>query len=327
MKIVFNTNYKSAASFMGIDQMIPMLEKAGHEVKRNDWKNYQDYDVAFFMSPDSQVLKAKKKNPNILTGIIDPKTVSFWSRIRHKSLWNQPIMQELKAADFLLVSSLEHRDYMLKFNKNPFVIYFFPETPKEKKQHTEKSKIIISYHGNKVHLDSMGDVSWALDKLAEKYDIELMAIYNIQKLGKWQANRPKKCKVSDIQWAPNMAENLKKCDIGISPSMQSANKKPNYIFRFKYSNGPGRLYPFAMLGIPVVADASPSQSQFIQNEVSGFVCCTREAWYENLERLIKDANLRTIQGKNLYNFVETNFSIEKNFQRLMEFIKNLKTSK
>ncbi len=325
MKILFNTNYVSAATFIGMDQMIPMWEKEGHEVKRNDWENYQKYDVVFFMSPDSRVIDAKKKNPKILTCIIDPKTVSFIDRIKHKSLWKQPIMKEIQMADFLLVSSIEHRDYMLKYNKNPFIYYFFPQIPKEKKRHIAKEKIVIGYHGNKVHLDSMADVSRALDELSEKYEIELKAIYNMEKLGKWTTNRPKKCKVADIQWTPNMSEELNKCDIGISPSMDSSIAGSDYLFKFKYSNGPGRIYPFAMLRIPVVADASPSQCQFIQNEVSGFICCTKEAWYENLNKLIQSADLRAKQGENLYNFFEDNCSIEENFRKLIEFIKNFPT--
>jgi len=345
MKILFNTNYVSAATNIGIDQMIPKLEAAGHNIKRNDWNNYQNYDLVFFMSPDSRVAEAKNKNPNILTCIIDPKIVSFFDKIKSKTLWKQPIMRELRFADFLLVSSIEHRDSLLKYNKNPFINYFFPITPKEKKQHTEKKKITIGYHGNKVHLDSMADVSWALDKLSEKYDIEFLAIYNIQKLGKWVMNRPKKCKVIDTQWTSDMAEDLRKCDIGVSPSLQPINIKlglaftkyflnrkfpyspDDYLFRFKYSNGPGRLYNFAMLGIPVVADATPSQCQFIQDEKSGFICCTKESWYNSLERLIGDANLRKMQGENLFNFIENNYSIEKNFERLMGFINDLQSVK
>src|SRR3990167_847249 len=153
MKIVFNTNYNSAATFIGMEQMMPMLQKAGHEVTRNDWNNYGDYDLAFFMSPDSEVLKAKKQNPRILSAIIDPKTVSFFERLRHKSLWHQDVMRELRAADFLLVSSIEQRDHILKYNKNPFISYFFPQTPKKDKTHEPKKKIVIGYHGNKAHLD------------------------------------------------------------------------------------------------------------------------------------------------------------------------------
>jgi len=332
MRIVFNTNYKSAATFMGIDQLIPMLKKEGHEVARNDWKNYQNYDVVFFASPDSKVREAKKENPNILTGIIDPKT---------GPLWRQSLMKEVRAADFLLVSSIEHRDYFLKYNKNPFIYYFFPRIPKEIKAHTDKDKIIIGYHGNKIHLNSMTDVSWALDKLSEKYNIEFHAIYNIEKFGKWRTNRPRKCKVIDIQWTAEMAKDLKECDIGVAQSLQPIHTRAgltasryyfkkdylysrnDYLFRFKYSNGPGRIYPFAMLGIPVVADASPSQCQFIQNGVSGFICCTKEGWYNNLEKLIKDASLRGEQGRKLYDFVETGYSIEKIFKELMDFIKNV----
>lgn len=327
MKIVFNTNYTGAAAFIGIDQMIPMLEREGHEVKRNDWDNYQNYDVAFFMSPDSKVREAKLKNPKIVTCIIDPKTVGRFERLRHKSLWKQPIMRELKEADLTLVSSIEHRDHIVKYNKNCFIFYFFPTTLKEKQVHSEKKKITIGYHGNKVHLSSMPEVSWALDKLADKYDIELMAIYNVKKLGKWTKNRPKKCNVIDVQWNPDMALDLKKSDIGISPSIKATIKKSNYVFRFKYSNGPGRIYVFAMLGIPVVADASPSQCQFVQNEVSGFVCCTKEGWYQNLERLINDANLRATQGSKLYDFFENGYSIEQIFQNLMKLVKKLQSEK
>lgn len=327
---------------MGIDQMIPMLEREGHKVVRNDWNNYQNYDVAFFASPDSKVREAKERNPNILAGIIDPKVTWFFERLKYKSLWWQSLTKEVQVADFLLVSSIEHRDYFLKYNKNPFIYYFFPRTPKEIKKHSNKRKVIIGYHGNKVHLNSMIDVAWALDELSKIYDIEFHAIYNIEKFGKWKKNRPKKCKVVDIQWTTKMAKDLRECDIGVAPSLQPIHTRfgliaskfyfkkdylysnSDYLFRFKYSNGPGRIYPFAMLGIPVVADASPSQCQFIQNGVSGFICCTKEGWYNNLEKLIKDASLRGEQGRKLYDFVETNYSIEKTFKRLMSFIEELR---
>jgi hypothetical protein len=77
-------------------------------------------------------------------------------------------IKEIKIADLLIVSSIEQKEYLLKYNKNTFIYYMFKDVPNIIKEHTDKDKIIIGYHGNKQHLSAMGDVSWALDELAQR---------------------------------------------------------------------------------------------------------------------------------------------------------------
>lgn len=336
MKFVINTNYEAAGTKVCVDDLIPRLEAAGHTVTRNDWKGYNNYDVALFMAPDSKVDEAKKINPNIITGVMDPKLTLKRQR------------EEASLADFVLVSSLEQRDILYAYNKNVVIYFMFPFVPPQEKVHVSKTNepIKIAYHGNKLHLHCMKTLSEALDLLSEKYNIEFRPIYNIKKLGVWKLNRPKKCTVVDMQWNESSFYNdLHDCDIGVVPSMIPVPEtrakiftrtfisyiwnrigyfRDDYILRFKYSTNPGRLYVFSQLGVPVVADFVPSHVQMIQDGISGRLVYSKESWYQAIEEMILDAKKRTTYSTNLQNFINTHYSPDLNFEYLMKFIFNLK---
>jgi len=324
MKFVINTNYNAAGTLVleGLVKRLP-------EATRNDWENYQDFDVAIFMAPDSQVRKAKRQNSKLLAGIFDPKV----SNARQRA--------EARAADFLVVSSIEQRDFFLRFNKNIFIYYMFPDVPASEKVHADSGRVIIGYHGNKQHLDGMKDASWALDEIAKTREVELRAIYNIKKLGTWSQNSPKICPVTHVQWEEGkFLEDLKSCDIGIAPSALPAPKfwarpiksffrnlvsyvKNDYVLRFKMSNNPGRLYVFSQLGLPVVTDFTPSACQMITDGRSGALVGTREGWKTALENLILDVEKRKEYSRNLRSHIAENYSVEQNFQAFMNFVRHL----
>ena len=319
MKVLINTNYESAGTKVCVDDLSIKFRNTGFEVMRNDWDNYQNYDLILFMSPDSEVIKAKKINSKALVGIMDPKITKE----------RKP---EVEKADFLMVTSLEQKDFFLKYNKNIVIYYMFPGIKESVKNHINKDKIIIGYHGNKVHLDHISDLSKALDNLSEKYNIELWAMYNIKKKGQWKKNLPQKCPIKHIQWSKRAYYNeLSKADIGIIPA-KIANKlfkifglkKYDYLIRFKYSTNPGRIYPFSQLGIPVVADFMPSYCQIIKDGESGFLVYSQEGWYYALEKLILSPELRNELSRNLRDFINNNCSPKINFQKLLKFIKDLK---
>lgn len=337
MKVVINTNSKAASTKVCVTDLSKRFARAGHEVTHNEWKNYQNYELILFLSQDSEVKKAKKKNPKAIVGIMSPKIVRKRQR------------QESQLADFLAVDSIEVRDVFLRYNKNIIIYYMFPEIEERSKKHTEKEKIIIGYHGNKVHLNCMADASKALDELVNKYDIELCAMYNIKQLGKWSINTPKKCPVKHVQWSEeNYHEYLAKCDIGIVPAKISINphrgklasrllssflinwpsyNKWDYLMRFKYATNPGRVYVFSQLHIPVVAEFAPSFCQIIQDGHSGYLVYSKEGWFSALEKLINGAELRYKMSKNLKEFIDKNCSLDINFKNLLDFISLLKSQK
>ena len=339
MRVVVNTSYQGHSAQICTKQIAPKLAEAGNKVVYNDWGNYQNYDLALFVSPDSEVEKAQKTNPNIITGIIDPKT---GERRRIK---------EAELADFLAVTSLEQRDFFLRYNRNIIIYYHFPEIREVSKDHAPKKKIIIGYHGNKIHLNCMIDLSRALDELADKYNIEFWTMYNIKKLGEWEKNLPKKCPVKHIQWSKeNYYTYLSQCDIGVVPAKISINlsrgklasrflssflffsnwaryNKDDYLVRYKYSTNAGRVYPFSQFHIPVVAEFMPSYCQVIQNKYSGFLVYSREGWYDALEKLIINPDLRNKMSRNIKNFIDNNCSPNINFKNFLKFINTLKKRK
>ena len=336
MNIIINTNYEAGGTKVFVDDLVPRLLAAGHTVSRNDWEGYKKYDLALFMAPDSAVDKAKEINPNIITGIMDPKLKTRFGRT------------QARMADFVVVTSLEQRDIFYAYNKNVAIYFTFPEVPPRHKEHVDKKDEIIKigYHGNKLHLNCMKTLSAALDDLADKYKIEFRPIYNIKKLGLWKANRPKKCKVVDVQWTPGEFYNdVYECDIGVIPSMipvpgwrgrvftrtffsyiwnRLGYSSDDYILRFKYCTNPGRLYVFSQLDIPVVVDFVPSHVQMVRDGVSGSIVYSKESWYRGIESLIVDAQKRNEYSENLRQFIDNNYSTDLSFQNLMKFISNIK---
>lgn len=332
MKILINAGLPSAVCEVAKENIGKNYAKEGHEVIF-DQKNYEGYDLIFFFAPESEVKKARKQNSKALIGILDPK------------LNNRKDELEAKEADFLLVSSLEQQEFALKFNLNVQVFnWFLPMGPKEK-IHTKKDKIIIGYHGNKIHLNCfIHHIKDALEKIKNSgYDIELYAIYNIEKLGYWKIGVPD-ISVKHVQWErETYCEYLYNCDIGIVPNIlpvsnQRANiltrlashplsfnyNKNDYFLRFKFNSNPNRFYEFSQLGIPVVADMYPSACQVIQHGSSGFLAYSSTGWYNALLKLIESPELRNECANNLRKHVDLNISPEQNFLRLKNLINNLK---
>jgi hypothetical protein len=111
--------------------------------------------------------------------------------------------------------------------------------------------------------------------------------------------------------SPTVVEAIRGVDVGIVPNLlpirgreralrATASLSPwlvyepfDHLLRLKASSNPGRLYPFARLGVPVVADFTPSLAQFVLDGVSGYLAATPEGWFRALERLAASAELRT----------------------------------
>jgi glycosyltransferase involved in cell wall biosynthesis len=330
LKFLINTRHlTTASSKVCVHDLSSLLKEHGFEVKINDWSNYQDYDVVIFLCYDPEIKKARSINPDILVGLADPKL-------------NKNI-QDAIDADFLTVSSLEQRDVFLRYNKNIFIYYMFPDIKKVEKNHQQKDKTIIGYHGNKLHLEALcPKIQSALNELGKKYDIEFWAMYNIKNLGKWNFGLPdeKYIKVRHIQWSEeNYYDYLSKVDIGIVPNILPVSKEiktkgkhgrklfaynsNDYLVRYKYSSNPGRIYVFSQLGIPVVSDFFPSASQFIFDGQTGFLANSAEGWYHALEKLILQPRLREDLAANLQQTISQKADRVKTFEAFLDFVNEI----
>lgn len=293
-------------------------------------ENYAAYDVVLFMGYDPKIQEARAENPRIRIGVIDPRPASGL---------------DTAGADFILANGIEMKDFYLSSNPNIYVYYIYPVLRERLKDHAQNDRIIIGYHGNKVHLSEMHPrITSALEALAENIKVEFWAMYNIEKLGEWSVGLPdpRKVIVRHIQWSDdNYEKYMSQADIGLVPNLipinnlneikKKASTNPevfleddtDYLIRFKATSNAGRLFVFAQYGIPVVADMFPSAMQLIQDGVNGFICNSPASWYYALKKLSDSSELRGIIAKKMYETFRDRASVDVLNRGLVDFIKNL----
>lgn len=331
MKIVFNTrtpdavasyNYRGALSSINI-------------LTLDDWDHYEKYDIALFMTYNrdlEELAKAKKKYPNLKVGLIDPRG-SF-------------VETYLKYVDFLVIDSIEMKDFFSRYQLPMFTYYEYPNIAEKTKEHKNKEPVIIGYHGNAIHLMSMyPNVSEALDLLAKNFNIEFWAMFNIKKNGLTKIGLPKNLPVRHIQWSEeNFYKYLAKADIGIVPNLMPIknlrkiksgtflsrrifnDSSDDYLIRFKMPSNPGRFIIFGLLGIPVVADIFPSSLQFIKDEYNGLLAYSTGGWYTAIRQMIEGVELRKRLSGNMKHTINEYFKFEKQNEKFLFFLRDLNNS-
>ncbi len=255
----------------------------------------------YILSKYSTIKDLKKireiNDQNVLCGLVHPSNLG----ISNKNL--------IDKADFLIVGSLEEKDFYKSFNKP---IIRFPQIEKirfKKKKHTNKNRIIIGYHGNLEHLEEMDTLKDALEMINQEFNILLTVIYD-KKLGSWSKGRPN-IPIKEINWDfKSLSSEISKFDIGIVPCTNNffldkpknflnpisiliknltggKNKRTNdYIIRFKVTSNAGRSFIFHQLGIPVIADFWPSNFELMGNPKFGLLAHSKEGWYSSIKELI-----------------------------------------
>jgi glycosyltransferase involved in cell wall biosynthesis len=305
-RIVLNTRVDDAASRLAIHGLGARLREAGVEAAVNDWEHYDRYDIAVFMGYDHDLERARAQHPSIRVALADPKlSTAEW-------------LEAARSADFLMVSSVEQRDAFLRINRNVLVYYMFPVLEDQPRTHVDSEQLIVGYHGNRVHLEAMvASVRPALEELGRRRPVTLIAVYSHGALGKAKIGVPAGVRVEHVQWTDSFLDDLRRADIGIVPNELPIRDRAHvlqvgaydeaefqyqpfdHLVRFKVSSNPGRLFPFGVLGIPVVADFTPSYGQFVLDGVSGYLASSPHGWFEALDTLGGSAQLRTRLGAEL----------------------------
>lgn len=325
MKLLFNTRNREAVASAAYSKAFSTLAN----IDFYTWDSYGDYDVVFFMPYEKDlpdIKTARLENPTIKIGLIDPRGTI------------QPDI--IRDVDFIIIDSLEMRDFFAKYQKPIFTYFEYTNLEKTVKKHSPKNKLIIGYHGNKVHLMEMVPrITDALELLSTKYELELWAMYNIEKLGMWEFGATENLPVRHIQWSlENYYTYLAQADIGIVPALMPVNdiakmkKKTtvcksiflddhdDYLVKFKMPSNPGRIITFAQLGIPVVADMSPSSMQMIRDGENGFIAYSTGGWYCALEKLIIRCELRQTMSEAMQTSVSERYDYDSQNRNLQAFL-------
>lgn len=307
MKIVFITKNPSSPSFQFYKQSFKYIENF-NSVERIDFitKKYEDsiflkYDFAIFMGGSVNNKKAKEINPSIKIVVVDSRA---------------GFNDDLKNIDLLICNSLEMQIYHQYLNTEFLVYPTYPLVKSIDKINNEK-KVIIGYHGNKVHLETMYPrITQAIQNLSLNYDLEFIAMYNIDLLKKSKIITENNlgCKVTHVNFSYENYKMISQADIGLVPQLipfkenifsRSLLKKYNessndYILRFKDTNNIGRHLVFAQYKIPVITDMTPSSCQLVTHGHNGYFAYGQKSWQRMIEILILNKEKRTQMGNNLF---------------------------
>jgi len=331
MKILFTTNKKDAPSTIFNAEALRNFA-ASFDIELDFYNgNYENYDIVLFMGYDFDIEAVKDINPKAKVGVIDPRPPSK----------NQPI-----GSDFIIANGIEMKDWYSQYCDNTFLYYIYPLLNKDRKKHIEiQDKLVIGYHGNKIHLQVMYPrITDALNLLAKNYSIELWAMYNFENNGKVKTpfSKDDKFSVKHIQWSEhNYYDYLSKVDIGLVPNLMPIEKaekiknkisgrkniynehSTDYLLRFKSTSNPGRIFVFAQLGIPVVADMFPSSLQVIYDGHTGYIAYNTASWYNAFKELSDSCEHRTYISGNMYNEFQAKFSPEVMNNKLFDFLNKM----
>jgi hypothetical protein len=335
VRIVLNARVDDPSSRGCIVPLHRRLRERGVDAVLGDWHHYEDYDVAIFLAYDQEMEVARRANPRIRIGLADPKqTHAEW-------------IEAARQADFLVVGSIEQREAFLRLNRNIVVVSMFPLLQARPRKHSDRSPLVVAYHGNRIHLESLaGGVRAALEAFGRSRPIELRAVYNIEAFGRAGLGLPDPAVVPTVHipWTEETEEGgtvsravieaLSDADIGLVPSLlpirdrrralrATAQWEPwlayepfDHLVRYKASTNAGRLYPFARLGVPVVCEPVPSSAQVVVDGVSGFLAGSAHSWYDALDRLAADPDLRTRLAASLAETLES--VVARELQQLLE---------
>ncbi len=269
-----------------------------------DWEEF-DVILLMYNCCDKFLRDIRKTNPQSRVGVVDPRKVEG----------------EIINTDFAVVQGIEEENWLSDYFFDIFRYDFHPTIPYQLKRHIDTKKIVIGYHGNKVHLHTMYPyLTTAIEALANEFDIEFRAYYNIKTLGHVEFDLFPSGNVDfkEIQWSWDIFQkSMPEVDIGVVPNLipikhiEKAKKaiesypalfnehSTDNLVRYKGTSNIGRLYPFAQLGVPVVADLYPSSCNAIEPGVTGFFGGSAGMWYRSLHKLASSADLRQKIGQNM----------------------------
>tara|TARA_R100001129_G_scaffold90950_1_gene62013 strand:- start:1061 stop:2068 length:1008 start_codon:yes stop_codon:yes gene_type:complete len=253
----------------------------------NTTDKIKDYDIIVCGKEDASMACAiKRKFPDKSVGVInlaaDKKNLDI---------------------DFVIVGSIEEMDSLSHYEN----VFLFPLIENmyqncSLKQHTQKDVLRIGFHGHFPHLSKFEPaLKKALEHIDGVLNMELLVV-TTDKNFDWQHGRPNIKKIIMKSWnLESVKDDIMTCDIGIVPNVTRINMHdPNhrfqlnnnfglhttdYVVRMKNKSNAGRAFVFHQLGIPVVADLTPSNFHILGDPRCGSVAFNKKSWIKGIMSL------------------------------------------
>lgn len=179
----------------------------------------------------------------------------------------------------------------------------------KKEYRKDNNPVVIGWTGVHTNLGYLEILKDPLRELSKKYSIQLYVVSN----GTTYSMDGVKV-VFECWRADKEIEYLQKPDIGLMPLIDTPRARGKCAFKALQYMG---------VGTPVVISPVGMNAEVIEDGIHGFFARTPEEWYDRLEKLIQNPELREKMGKCARERVKQLYSFEANYGRLKNFLQDI----
>jgi len=230
-----------------------------------------------------------------------------------------------KHADFCISASSFLKNYLEPFSKKNYYLptgvdtdYFYPR----QKQNSEK--IVFSWLGTVYHAPMLENLNFVLScfsKLAEEFNNIFLYIagqgkyYEVFKKAAAESRFSQRIKSFPWFQPESVPQFLSDVDIGLLPLIQDSY--------FNKAKSPTKLFEYMAMEKPVIASGIGEAKNVIADGQTGMLAADRSEFISKMRRLILDAQLRKVIGKNANQLVESKYSLNILGKELYSIIRGL----
>lgn len=220
-----------------------------------------------------------------------------------------------KMSDCVFAVNKSIAEYAGKFNDNVELVPMTVDVERYKpgsNTRLENDKPIIAWVGTRTNQPNIELAVPAMRRLRNAHDFTFRIIADDEmKLDGLD--------VDFVPWTYNIeVPKLQEAQIGVVPVKKSDWSPWKFFFK---------TIQFMSLGMPIVASATGSNVEIVEDGVNGFLADGEEDWHDKLKLLIEDAHLRKKLGENARKTVLERFDIKRQFDFLENKFKTMAAGK
>ncbi|ALD20789.1 glycosyltransferase family 4 protein [Hymenobacter sp. DG25A] len=191
------------------------------------------------------------------------------------------------------------RNFAARYNPqayiNPTTIDTLHLHNEVKDQQTEQ--MVIGWTGTHSTMKYLEQIMPVLARLEQEYAFEFRVISNQEPALPLKSLR-------FVPWRKDTEiKDLLSFNIGLMPLEDDPWAKGKCAFK---------ALQYMALGVPALVSPVGMNTEVVTDGVNGYICSTPEQWYQALEKLIKDAPLRTRFGEAARTTIENRYSVKSN---------------
>jgi glycosyltransferase involved in cell wall biosynthesis len=200
------------------------------------------------------------------------------------------------------------QDFAQQYNQaafvNPTTIDTRHHHNKVKDQHTQK--VVIGWTGTHSTMKYLEAVVPILQRLEQQYSFEFCVI----------SNQAPEIALKSLVFKPWQKDSeiadLLTFNVGLMPLEDDPWAKGKCAFK---------ALQYMALGIPALVSPVGMNTEVVTDGLNGYICATPEEWYQSLEKVIRDPELRSELGKAARMKIEENYAVAANRETFLGFFK------